>query len=85
MTKIFAVDKNTPSRVVWAQKWGHLVARGKTAATTFVCFNNYRIQYKRNKEAPVFESARSACYFTRYSFFTGKLFVLHARGTCAPV
>jgi hypothetical protein len=32
-------------------------------------------------EAPVFGSARSACYFTRYGFFNGKKVVLQARRT----
>jgi hypothetical protein len=38
--------------------------RGKKLQLPRLCVFSKQIQYKRNMEAPVFESARASCYFT---------------------
>jgi hypothetical protein len=50
-----------------------------------LCIFSTQIQYKCNMEAPVFESAHTSCYFTRYFFFPGNFFVLQAQRTDAPI
>jgi hypothetical protein len=46
--------------------------RKKKLQLPHLWFFTIQIQYVCNMEAPVFGSARSACYFTRYIFFTRK-------------